>query len=316
MAVLLKDAIKPNLIQTLEGQPCLMHCGPFANIAHGNNTLVADLIGMKTRRLRRHRVGLRVRHGGREVLRHRLPLRRHRPVGGRARHDRAGDQAPRRHRGRPAQRPPARPARRRGRDGQRPPPSGERQAVRDAGVVAVNRRPGDTDEEVEFVKRAARRGGRVRGGGQRGLHPGRRRRGGPRLRRRRGVRAAVRVPASLRRRCDDPATRSRRSRSGSTVRRRLLLPGGREADRASTRPTDSITSRSAWPRRICRCPPTRRCSTRRSTSRCRCATSARTPGAGWLVPLCGDIMQMPGLGKNPAALNVDIDEDGRTVGLF
>ena len=39
-------------------------------------------------------------------------------------------------------------------------------------------------------------------------------------------------------------------------------------------------------------------------------------GAGWLVPLCGDIMQMPGLGKSPAALNVDIDEDGRTVGLF
>src|ERR687887_13931 len=47
MTVLLKDALKPNLIQTLEGQPCLMHCGPFANIAHGNNSLVADLIGLK-----------------------------------------------------------------------------------------------------------------------------------------------------------------------------------------------------------------------------------------------------------------------------
>ena len=39
-------------------------------------------------------------------------------------------------------------------------------------------------------------------------------------------------------------------------------------------------------------------------------------GAGWLVPLCGAIQQMPGLGKTPAAFNVDIDEDGRTVGLF
>jgi formyltetrahydrofolate synthetase len=39
-------------------------------------------------------------------------------------------------------------------------------------------------------------------------------------------------------------------------------------------------------------------------------------GAGWLVPLCGDITQMPGLGKAPAALNVDIDDVGRTVGLF
>src|SRR5919106_842203 len=47
MTVLLKDALKPNLIQTLEGQPCLMHAGPFANIAHGNSSLVADLIGQK-----------------------------------------------------------------------------------------------------------------------------------------------------------------------------------------------------------------------------------------------------------------------------
>ncbi len=47
MTVLLKDALKPNLVQTLEGQPVLMHCGPFANIAHGNNSLIADLIGMK-----------------------------------------------------------------------------------------------------------------------------------------------------------------------------------------------------------------------------------------------------------------------------
>ena len=39
-------------------------------------------------------------------------------------------------------------------------------------------------------------------------------------------------------------------------------------------------------------------------------------GSGWLVPLCGDIQQMPGLGKTPAALNVDIDAQGRTVGLF
>jgi formate--tetrahydrofolate ligase len=47
MAVLLKDAIKPNLVQTLEGQPALVHCGPFANIAHGNNSLVADRVALK-----------------------------------------------------------------------------------------------------------------------------------------------------------------------------------------------------------------------------------------------------------------------------
>jgi formate--tetrahydrofolate ligase len=47
MAVLLRDAIKPNIVQTLEGQLCLMHCGPFANIAHGNNSIIADRIGLK-----------------------------------------------------------------------------------------------------------------------------------------------------------------------------------------------------------------------------------------------------------------------------
>src|SRR6202011_1374534 len=47
MTVLLRDALKPNLVQTLEGQPVMIHCGPFANIAHGNNSLVADLVAMK-----------------------------------------------------------------------------------------------------------------------------------------------------------------------------------------------------------------------------------------------------------------------------
>jgi len=47
MAVILKDAIKPNLVQTLEGQPAFVHCGPFANIAHGNNSLVADRVALK-----------------------------------------------------------------------------------------------------------------------------------------------------------------------------------------------------------------------------------------------------------------------------
>ena len=39
-------------------------------------------------------------------------------------------------------------------------------------------------------------------------------------------------------------------------------------------------------------------------------------GAGWIVALCGDMQTMPGLGKSPAAINVDIDERGETVGLF
>ena len=47
MAVLMKDAIKPNLVQTLEGTPALVHGGPFANIAHGCNSLIATRLGLK-----------------------------------------------------------------------------------------------------------------------------------------------------------------------------------------------------------------------------------------------------------------------------
>lgn len=47
MTVLLKDAIKPNLMQTLEHTPVFVHAGPFANIAHGNSSIIADLIAIK-----------------------------------------------------------------------------------------------------------------------------------------------------------------------------------------------------------------------------------------------------------------------------
>ncbi|MGE5530105.1 MAG: formate--tetrahydrofolate ligase [Patescibacteria group bacterium] len=47
MAVLLKDAIRPNLVQTVEGQPAFVHGGPFANIAHGNNSIIATRTALK-----------------------------------------------------------------------------------------------------------------------------------------------------------------------------------------------------------------------------------------------------------------------------
>ncbi len=47
MAALLKDALKPNLIQSLEGNPAFIHAGPFANIAHGNNSIIADKVALK-----------------------------------------------------------------------------------------------------------------------------------------------------------------------------------------------------------------------------------------------------------------------------
>ena len=48
MAVMLRDAVKPNLLQTLENTPALIHAGPFGNIATGNSSVVADLLGIRT----------------------------------------------------------------------------------------------------------------------------------------------------------------------------------------------------------------------------------------------------------------------------
>jgi len=47
MTVLLRDALKPNLVQTTEGGPAFVHAGPFANIAHGNSSVVADRVALK-----------------------------------------------------------------------------------------------------------------------------------------------------------------------------------------------------------------------------------------------------------------------------
>ncbi len=76
MAVLLVDALKPNLLQTLEGGPAIIHCGPFGNIATGTSSVTADLIAVARQRLRHHRGGLRGRHGRRALLRREVPGRR------------------------------------------------------------------------------------------------------------------------------------------------------------------------------------------------------------------------------------------------
>merc|ERR1719210_1678702 len=47
LTVLMKDAVRPNLMQTLEGTPVFVHAGPFANIAHGNSSILADKISLK-----------------------------------------------------------------------------------------------------------------------------------------------------------------------------------------------------------------------------------------------------------------------------
>ena len=317
MTVLLKDALKPNLIQTLEGQPCLMHAGPFANIAHGNSSLVADLIGQKlgdyviTESGFGSDMGMEkffdivCRKGGIDA------------VGRRARRDRAGAEAPRRAGGRPARR--FRRGAGRGREGRGEPgaPPRDRQDVR-----AAVRGGGEPPARATRTRRsrssrswrwtparsepsmndgfAQRRRGRRRAG-----------RGGGRR-----VRAAERVPDDLRRRRLDRGEDLQGRDEGVRREGRRLLPGRPAQDAASTTTTASTSCRSAWRRRTCRLSADPTLLNAPEDFEFPVRDIRAYTGAGWLVPLAGDIQQMPGLGKAPAALNVDIDAEGRTVGLF
>jgi formate--tetrahydrofolate ligase len=73
MTVLLKDAMQPNLVQTLENNPAFVHGGPFANIAHGCNSVIATKDGAEAGRLRGDRSRLRRRSRRREVHEHQVP---------------------------------------------------------------------------------------------------------------------------------------------------------------------------------------------------------------------------------------------------
>jgi formate--tetrahydrofolate ligase len=315
MTVLLKDAIKPNLIQTLEGQPCLMHCGPFANIAHGNNSLIADLIGMKLGDYVVTESGFGSDMGMEKFF------------------DivcRFGGLAPSasvlvttvraiKHHGGVEDDPRADPE-----DGMRAIEVGMANVRRHLGivaefgvpcVVAVNRRPGDIDEEVELVRTLAKEAGAFAAEVNAGFEKG-------------GIGAADLAGAVVDA-CEQPSAFRPLYTDGAPIREKIKtiatrVYGARDVffypqaeEKIAQFERDGLghfpvcmakthLSLSADP--MLRNAPEDFTVTVRDVR-------AYT-GAGWLVPLCGDITQMPGLGKSPAALNVDIDDAGRTVGLF
>jgi formate--tetrahydrofolate ligase len=314
MTVLLKDAIKPNLIQTLEGQPCFMHAGPFANIAHGNSSLIADLLGQKlgdyvvTESGFGSDMGMEkfidivCRAGGIKpsavVLVATVRALKHH--GGLSDASTNGKQA---------------------------------LAAVEAGmanlhrhlaivgefgvpaVVAVNRRPEDTDEEVELVTRLAGEGGAFAAAVSDGFAQGGK-----------GVADLAEAVVAA---CDQPSDFHFLYDNGATIKEKIEAVATRiygasevvyylEAEDKIKQFTDQSLAEL----------PVCMAKTPLSLSADPTMLGAPTgfqlqvrdvrayTGAGWLVPLCGDIQQMPGLGKAPAAFNVDIDTEGRTVGLF
>jgi formate--tetrahydrofolate ligase len=315
MAVLLKDALKPNLIQTLEGQPCLMHCGPFANIAHGNSSLVADLIGQKlgdyviTESGFGSDMGMEkffdivCRKGGLTpsavvLVATVRALKHHGGLEDDPRADSSEAMAAvesgaanlRRHLG----------------------------IVKTFGlpcVVAVNRRPGDTDEEVELVKRLALEAGAFGAEVNDGFSSG----GEGVADLAQAVADACEQPNDFSLLYDDEDSIEDKIRAVATkvygakdvvfyldAQKKIRQYNEDGLDKLPICMAKTHLSLSADPT-LLNAPQDFELPVR--------DIRAYT-GAGWLVPLAGDIQQMPGLGKSPAALNVDIDAEGRTVGLF
>ena len=308
MTVLLKDALKPNLVQTLEGQPALVHCGPFANIAHGNNSLVADLVALKLGDYVVTESGFGADMGMEKFLNivcragglspsavvlvaTAKALKHHGgdPNGGLAAIE-LGAANLRRH----------------------------LEIVREFGlraVVAVNRFPGDTDAEVELVRRLAL---------EHGAHAAELNEAFER-----GGEGAAALAEAVVDAADHPnefeytypidapidakieAIATRVYGAGSVV---FLQTAKDKIKQYTANGLDRLP--------ICMA------KTHLSLSHDPALANAPTgfevtvrdvrayTGAGWLVALCGTMQTMPGLGASPAAFNVDIDEDGRTVGLF
>jgi formate--tetrahydrofolate ligase len=315
MTVLLKEALKPNLIQTLEGQSCLMHAGPFANIAHGNNSLIADQIALKLGEYIVTESGfgsdmgmekfldIVCRVGGLQpsavvLVATVRALKHHGAVEDDPRVDRArslaaiaiGAENLRRH----------------------------LEIVREFGlpcVVAVNRRPGDTDEEVELVRTLALEHGAFAAEVNEGFE--------------RGGEGAAALAQAVAEACEQPSEFRFMYEEDDSIEDKIRaiatrVYGARDVFfyPAAERKLEQYTAEGLDRLPICMAKthlslsadPTLLNAPEDFTLQVR-DIRAYT-GAGWLVPLCGDIQQMPGLGKKAAALNVDVDEDGRTVGLF
>jgi formate--tetrahydrofolate ligase len=308
LAVLLKEAIKPNLVQTLEGQPAFVHCGPFANIAHGNNSLVADRVALKLGDYVVTESGFGADMGMEKFFDITCRMGDLRPdavvlV--------ATVRALKHHAGAPD-------------GGLDAIETGAANLARHVGivkrfglqaVVAVNRFPTDTDEELEAVRTAALEHGAYAAEVNDAFA--------------RGGEGATALAEAAIEAAEQPSEFEFAYPLDAPIEDKIhaiattvygadgidLLPAARQKAAAFEQ-----SGLGSLP--ICMA------KTHLSLSHDPALKNAPTgfivpirdlrpyTGAGWIVALCGDMMTMPGLGKAPAAFSIDIDENGETVGLF
>ncbi|HJS50120.1 MAG TPA: formate--tetrahydrofolate ligase [Gaiellaceae bacterium] len=308
LAVVLKDAIKPNLVQTLEGQPAFVHCGPFANIAHGNNSLVADRVGLKLGEYVITESGFASDMGMEKFFDITCRIGELRPS---AVVLVASIKALKHHAGQPD-------------GGLEAIETGAQNLARHIGiingfglqaVVGVNKFPADTQEELELARKLALEHGAFAAEINTAFETG-------------GAGATALAEAVVAA-ADEPNTFDYAYSLEAPIEEKIRLIATRVygADGVELLPPAKKKA-AAWAETDLARLPICMAKTHLSLSHDPALKNAPTgftvtvrdlrpyTGAGWIVALCGEMMTMPGLGKTPAAFAIDIDESGETVGLF
>lgn len=313
MAVVMKDAVKPNLVQTLEGQPVLIHAGPFGNVAHANNSIIADRIALKLADYVVTEGGfgsdlgfqkfcdIVCRSGGfvpsAAVLV--TTVRALKFHGGMPFEDLAAEDLDSLRAG-----------------------SGNLAAhidiVKAYGlpcVVSINRFPTDTPAELGLIDELAAKAGAERVVLSDGFA--------------RGGDGALELAQAVAEAGDRPSSFSQLSPPGTPIRNQVetianRLYGADGVDYLPQAEKDIARMEAMGFGEYPACMAKTHLSLSHDPTMLNRPKGWRLPvrgvvpsaGAGFVVVLCGDMQQMPGLGRTPAFMNVDLDEDGRIVGLF
>jgi formyltetrahydrofolate synthetase len=313
LAVIMKEAIKPNLVQTLEGQPTLIHTGPFGNIAHANNSIIEDRIALKLANYVVTEAGfgsdlgfqkfcdIVCRMGGFAPSAGVLvtTVRATKSHGGMPFDQLANEDVD---------------ALRRGMDNL----AAHIGIVRTYGlpcVVSINNFPTDTEKEVETIRELAGGAGAETVVVNRAFAEG-------------GA-GAVELAEAVVQACEQPNSFRFLTPDGTPLKTQI------EAIATKIYGADGVDYQAQAEKDIARmeqlgfgevpvCMAKTHLSLSHDPLMLNRPTGYRLPiravvpsaGAGFVVALCGDMQRMPGLGKTPAFMNVDLDPDGRTVGLF
>jgi formate--tetrahydrofolate ligase len=319
MAAILKDAIKPNLMQTVENTPALVHTGPFGNIAHGNSSVVADLIGIRAADYLVTEAGFGADMGAERFFNIKCRTSGLRPD---AAVVVATVRALKVHSGRfevRAGRPLPEELLAEDPDAVHEGAANLRKQIENVRlhgvtpVVAVNAFPGDHDSEHRAVREVAEEAGvRVavcthfaRGG-----------KGAVELAE--AVAEAAEAPGGFRLLYPDEAGLREKI---ETVATRVYGADGVDYDLAAARQLDAYERNGFG--RLPVCIAKTHLSISSDPALKGAPTGWRLPvrevrasvGAGFVYPICGDMRTMPGLPMRPAVHRIDLDEHGQVVGL-